>query len=132
MIDGQLHELSEEVRRVAKRLEEATDRLYKASNRLGKVQYAHDLEEAKTWATVRSELGARDDDGEKRLSKDFEAEVLVRMADRAEMLYLAKAEHDGVRASVSSLGRQLTAAQSRFKAAREEFQAAHYGPEVGP
>ena len=127
-MDAELHELGAEVHRVAQRLEAATDRLYKASTRLGQVSYAHDLAAAKTWQTVRTELGSRDGDGDKRLSRDFDAEVLLRMHDDVERLYLAKAEHDGTKASVSSLGRQLTAAQSRFKAAREEFAAVHYGP----
>ena len=131
-MDAELHELGAEVHRVAGRLEAATDRLYKASTRLGQVQYAHDLAAAKTWQTVRTELGGRDDDGDRRLSRDYDAEVLVRIAADVERLYLAKAEHDGTKASVSSLGKQLTAAQSRFKAAREELLVAHYGPDGGP
>ncbi len=131
MIDAELHELGAEVHRIAGRLEAATDRLYKVSERLGQVQYAHDLAEAKMWKVVRSELGARDADGDKRLSRDYESEVLERIDADVERLCLVKAEHDGLRAAVSSLGKQLTAAQSRFKAAREEFQAAHYGPDRG-
>ena len=131
-MDAELHELGAEVHRVASRLEAATDRLYKASTRLGQVSYAHDLTAAKTWQTVRTELGGRDDDGDRRLARDYDAEVLVRIAADVERLYLARAEHDGVKASVSSLRSQLTAAQSRFKAAREELLVAHYGPGGGP
>lgn len=124
MADLTLRQMMAEVLRMSTRLEAVTDEIYRVAKRLAEATHEFEQAEAEAWLKVRAELGARDEAGEKRLARDYEAQVTLRVAEQARAVGAAKAEDGALDAAAKNLRGQLSACQSVGAALREEMRLA--------
>lgn len=119
-----LFEVHAEMQRLAKRLEAATDESYRVAKRVSVASAAFEEAEAVAWIEVRKELGNVDETGAKRLARDYEAQVALRVAAVATDLFAAKAEDKALDNASRNLRQQLSAAQTVAAAMKEEMRMA--------
>ena len=127
MSDQTVHDVMREALRLSTRLEAVTDETYRVARRLAEAAHEHEQATAVAWAKVRDELGVRDESGEKRLSRDYEEEVRVRVRDTAKTVGALKSEDHALDAASRNLRSQLSACQSVAAALREEMRLAGVG-----
>ena len=124
MSEQTVQDVMREALRLSTRLEAVTDETYRVARKLADATYEHEQATAVAWETVRSELGTRDDDGEKRLLRDYEAEVTKRTKATGKTVGALKSEAHALDSASRNLRSQLSACQSVAAALREEMRLA--------
>ena len=119
-----VQDVMREALRLSTRLEAVTDETYRVARKLSEASHQHEQAVAVEWAKVRADLGVRDDQGEKRLLRDYEEEVELRTAATAKTVGALKAEDHALDAASRNLRAQLSACQSVAAALREEMRLA--------
>ncbi len=124
MSDFTVQELMREASRLSRELSTVTADTYKAADEIAEASVAYERADARAWIEVRAELTSRDHNGEKRLSRDYEAEVSERVAGERARLVRAEQRQKALDNAARNLRQQLSAVQSAAAALRDEMRLA--------
>ena len=124
MADFTVQELMAEASRLSRELSQVTDRTYQAATELAEATAAYEKADARAWVEVRAELGVRDEYGEKRLSRDYQAACQRKVEVQRDRLVSAEQRQKALDNAARNLRQQLSAVQSAAAALRDEMRLA--------